>query len=274
MISGRTEVLPEEANIYSKNYKLNINRKEIPIGAVVFFVKKKEPKWTIGFGTIEEHYTHEICIQLYDFMDTRFINGVPYEKFETPTHWKKIPKDFFKKENYDFFQLTVEPLPEIAKHLNPYKAEDIATAIKEGIYVKVQDRDYSHIEVDYCRGNSGYRLVRSYFNEPHHPYHISLPVGEVFKTYEGAQKLIDVHRAEWKRVASLTDLEWSIEQIDNTINRWAYFDNISERNKIAVRERIMNFDNLENVEVRIADGHIQWRYYGRKRWNTILVENE
>lgn len=97
MISGITEVLPEEANIYSENHKLNINRKEIPIGAVVFFVKKKEPKWTIGFGTIEEHYTHEICIQLYDFMDTRFINGVPYEKFETPTHWKKIPKDFFKK---------------------------------------------------------------------------------------------------------------------------------------------------------------------------------
>lgn len=41
MISGITEVLPEEANIYSENYKLNINRKEIPIGTVVFFVKKK-----------------------------------------------------------------------------------------------------------------------------------------------------------------------------------------------------------------------------------------
>lgn len=41
MISGITEVLPEEANIYSENHKLNINRKEIPIGAVVFFVKKK-----------------------------------------------------------------------------------------------------------------------------------------------------------------------------------------------------------------------------------------
>lgn len=274
MISGITEVLPEEANIYSENHKLNINRKEIPIGTVIFFVKKKEPKWEVGFGTIEEHYTHEICIQLYEFMDTRLIDGVPYAEFETPTRWRKIPKDYFKKERYDLFQLTVEPLPEIAKHLNPYKAEDIATAIKEGIYVKVQDLDHSHIEVEFYRGNSGYRLVRSHFNEPHHPHHISLPVSEVFKTYEGAQKLIDVHQAEWKRVANLTDLEWTIEQINNKINRWAHFNNISENNKIAVRERIMSLDNLENVEVRIAYGNIQWRYYDKKHWNTILVENE
>lgn len=103
MISGITEVLPEEANIYSENHKLNINRKEIPIGAVVFFVKKKEPKWTIGFGTIEEHYTHEICIQLYDFMDTRFINGVPYEKFEDAyTLEKDILKIFSKKKTMIF----------------------------------------------------------------------------------------------------------------------------------------------------------------------------
>lgn len=81
--------------------------------------------------------------------------------------------------------------------------------------------------------------------------------------------MIDIHQAELKRQANLSDLEWSIEQIDKVIDRWAITYDISTEEKTKCRERIMCIDKLENVETRVSGGMVQWKYEDKKRWMTV-----
>lgn len=265
-INNIGEVSQEEAEIYTRNSELNINRQEIPIGTVVYYIKKHGHEWRVDFGTVEEHYTSEICIQLYDFADTRLINGVPSNEFVTPTKWKKLPKGW--SYNTKLFECSDIELPAIAKTLSLSKTDDILTAIKEGILVKVQNIDYCHFctEID---SKKGWRIIRQYPMTEHHPEYKSFIPCELFRTYEEAQKMIDIHQAELKRQANLSDLEWSIEQIDKVIDRWAITYDISTEEKAKCRERIMCIDKLENVETRVSGGMVQWKYEDKERWMTV-----
>lgn len=256
----------EQLDIYIKNSELNINRKEIPIGTVVYYIKKHGQEWSISFGTVEEHYTSEICVQLYELADTRLINSVPAKDFVTPTRWEKLPKGW----RYDtkLFEQTNIQIPEIAKTLKINNPNDILVAIQEGVFVKVQDNDHCVFttEIDVKKG---WRIVRNYKMFESHPTYISLMPCELFRTYEDAQKVIDIHNTELQRQANLTDLEWSIEQIDKDIDRWAAIYGISEDEKTKCRERLMQIDNIEDVETRISQGSIQWKYWKNKRWMNI-----
>ena len=69
----------------------------------------------------------------------------------------------------------------------------------------------------------------------------------------------------------MSDLEWSIEQIDKDIDRWAAIYDISTEEKAKFRERIMCIDKLENVETRLFGGMVQWKYEDKKRWMNIEV---
>lgn len=211
------EISYQGMEIYKRNSELNINRQEIPVGSVVYFIEKYGHKWSINFGTIEEHYTSEICVQLYELADTRYINGVPINDFETPTKWKKLPKGW----TYDteLFELTYGEHPDEIKTLKINNIEDILAAIKTGILVKVQDIDHCTIDAE-IDSKKGWRIIRKYSG--HYPTYKSFTPCEIFRTYDEAQKMIDLHNAEFERQANLTDLEWSIEQIDKDINRWAY----------------------------------------------------
>lgn len=266
VVDNIREMSKEEAEIYIKNSELNINRKEIPIGKVVFFIKKNGYKWSVAFGTIEEHYTSEICVQLYEFADRRLINGIPVDEFETPTKWQKLPKGW----SYDteLFTLSHEEMPETAKKLHINVPEDIIKAINEGILVKVQSVDHCHFDTE-IDSKKGWRIVRKYPMFDHHPSYVSLMPCEVFRTFEEAEKVIALHEAEFERQANLSDLDWSIEQIDKDIDRWASMYAISADEKSRCRERIMSIDNLEDVETRIFSGSIQWKYSKNKRWMNI-----
>lgn len=265
-INNIGEVSQEEAEIYIRNSELNINRQEIPVGTVVYYIKKHSHEWRVDFGTVEEHYTSEICIQLYDLADTRLINGVPANEFVTPTKWKKLPKGW--SSNTELFECSNIKLPAIVKTLSLSKTDDILTAIKEGILVKVQNIDYCHFctEID---SKKGWRIIRQYPMTEHHPEYKSFIPCELFRTYEEAQKMIDIHQAKLKRQANLSDLEWSIEQIDKVIDRWAITYDISTEEKAKCRERIMCIDKLENVETKVSGGMVQWKYEDKKRWMTV-----
>lgn len=115
----------------------------------------------------------------------------------------------------------------------------------------------------------GWRIIRQYPMTEHHPEYKSFIPCELFRTYEEAQKMIDIHQTELKRQANLSDLEWSIEQIDKVIDRWAITYDISTEEKAKCRERIMCIDKLENVETRVSGGMVQWKYEDKKRWMTV-----
>lgn len=245
----------------------SINRQDIPIGSVVYFLSSNQRGIKgIVFGTVEEHYTSEICLQLYDFLERRTINGVPVEQIETPTRWSKLPKGW----TYDtrLYELGHRPFPETLKECDLKKPADILRAIEQGILVKVQNIDYAHFEsvIDL---KHGWRLERKYPYGEHHPAYISVRFDKVYTTYEQAEVMLNTELAELARQAELSDYDWSLEQINDKLSRWAKMYGISDEEKNRYRERLMALKNVEDIEVRIFSGDIQWKYWKNRHWISV-----
>ena len=69
----------------------------------------------------------------------------------------------------------------------------------------------------------------------------------------------------------MTDEEWSKEQIQGVINRWAYLYDISDGEKKTYEDWIFGLDRIEDVEVRLSGGGLEWKYWKNKRWATIQL---
>lgn len=248
---------------------MGLNRKQIPIGSVGYYLKNKRysSEKEIAFGIVEEHYSGEIALQLYEPFDARTINGIPVKEFETPTEYKKLPKGW--SWDTHLFEYGAYIPDEIRSFMDlPATPENILDAIKAGALVEVDDNDHAVFETEIDK-SLGWRIVRKYRMDEYHQNYISLPYYEVFATYEESKEKLDAINAEFARQAALTDLEWSIEQIDNNIGRWAKIYGISKEEMESVRNRIMSFDNLEDVVTRVCNGGLEWKYDRNKKWIRI-----
>lgn len=247
--------------------RLDINRKEIPIGSIVYYVKKYGHKWSVNWGTLEEHYIYESVIQLYETYNWITVNGIPIKDLETPTRWQKLPKGW----NYDtkLFEIghdeKYEKFNEIYKNLKISNKEDIQKAIDMGLFIKAQDKDHSKPTAEIDK-RYGWRIVKEYDD---YITYTTVKYNEVYVNYEDAKRVVDEHEAELKRQSELSDLEWSIEQIDKTLDLWTALYHVTDLEKQKTRDRIMSFHNLEDVEVRLRGGNIQWKYWKNCRWNNI-----
>lgn len=264
--------------------ELNINRKILPIGSVCYYVDKyavdpisRNNKWRVAFGTIEEHYIDTVAIQLYELRDMRLVNGVPINEFKTPTEWQKLPKGWtysiklFDITHAEFSSeyLDADTLKEIiVKWNNP---DNVLEAIQSGVLVKVQDNDHCTINAE-IDSHKGYRLRREYpMWRPSPRTCESIHYNDVYATYDEAEKVVKCHEEQLKKMAEMTDLEWSIATIDNTLNHWTAICQISEIEKEKIRNFLMNLENLEDVEVRLSSCRIEWKYWKEKRWKSINV---
>ena len=84
-----------------------------------------------------------------------------------------------------------------------------------------------------------------------------------------AGKFGDLTLAELERQANLSDLEWSIEQIDHNLDRAIF---LSDENKKEVRKFLMSQDRVEDIETRIYMGQLQWKYENNRRWVNIPIQ--
>ena len=250
--------------------ELNINRQKIPIGSIVYYVKKQGYKWSVNWGTLEEHYVSESVIQLYAVCDCRTVNGVPIKELKVPTRWQKLPKGWgYNTQLLEIgFDKKYEEFNEIYKKLKINNKEDIKKAIDIGLFIKAQDKDYCKPEVEIDK-NYGWRIIKKYDNCINYITYTTVKYNEVYLNYEDAQRVVDEYEAELKRQSELSDLEWSIEQIDKKLDLWAALYKITDIEKTELRDRIMNFNNLEDVEVRLFGKNIQWKYFGKRHWNNI-----
>lgn len=248
----------------------NLNPKSFPIGSVVYFLrnKKHSSEKEIYYGTVIEHYASEIAIQLYEMIDVREIDGIPVKEFDTPTEWRKLPKGW----TWDTTLFEVEW--KMTKFQRNYemdlrKPDDILKAINDGILVKVSENDHASFrsEVD---SKLGWRIVREYSEDWMTDYTCE-PFYQCYATWEEAQAELDAILEENQRQASLTDYEWSVEQMDEKLNRWAYIYSIAPEAKKQVRDRLLALDNFEDVCLRISGGGLEWKYDRNKRWIRIEV---
>lgn len=245
-----------------------LNPKSFPVGSVVYFLKNKKgsSEKMIDFGTVIDHYCSEIAIQLYEPIDCRFIDDIPVRNFCTPSPWQKLPKGW--SWDTKLFEIQFKFADEMKDRVFNIKDKcNIMDLINDNLLVKPSENDHANFrsEVD---SKYGWRIVREYDNEWHSDY-VSLPFYEVYGTYEEAQAELDAILEENQRQAALTDLEWSIEQIDNNLDKWAFLYSIAPEAKKQVRDRLMALDNLEDVETRVAGGYIEWKYDKNRRWLRI-----
>lgn len=231
-----------------------------PIGSVIWYLKNTCGRKEISFGTVDSYYTHEICIQLYDFCERRMIDGIPVEQIETPTRWKKLPKGW--TYSTELFKLTERPFPDVKFDLSD--SDDIIKAIQQGILVTVQERDHCYFEAILDKTN-GWRIERKYKPYEYHCSYISLRYDEVYVTYADAKAALDEELAEFQRQSELSDYDWSLEQIDKELTRWALMYGISNEKKQQYREWLLELDNPEDVEVRTFGGKLQWKYSKNKK---------
>lgn len=254
-----------------------LNPKKLKTGSVAYYVShysSGEPY--VDYGIVEEHYPSCVCIEKLEFAELRIINGIPYNEFMTPTPWKKLPKGW----NFEtkFWEEVADT--ELFKKICSVKKNDpqkIIEAYKSGLLIPRIKATFSRIETEYGDGFNGgkkgeYRLVRKSSIPPFAIYpssHVSVEWRKVYKTYEDAQEIVNKEIKEKKRVANLSDYEWAVEGIDNSLNSLVVRYGMSEADRARYREWIFSQNNIEEIETRVHTGVLQWRYAKNKRWMEI-----
>lgn len=245
-----------------------ISKETVSIGEVVYYIKRNGNVWYPWFGTVHEFWHDCVQIKMWNLKDTCRINGIPKVEFKTPTKWQKLPKGW----SYDtrLFEKTWDAIDwkDHSKFITD--KENLKGCMDDGILVPSSELDWSKIETE-IESRKGWRIVRRYDSE-YHPDTISKQYNEVWKTYDEAKKICDERKAELKREANLSDYDWSVEQIDRTLDKWnRMYGTDGETEKKKIRDFILSREKVEDIEVRIFSKRIQWRYWKNKRWNFVEV---
>ena len=69
-----------------------------------------------------------------------------------------------------------------------------------------------------------------------------------------------------------TDEEWSVEQIDHDLQRWAKIYSKSPEEVQNVRDFLLGMDKIEDIETRVFGEDFQWKYWKNKKWRTIVLD--
>ena len=242
-------------------------------GDVVYWVGRHRHspyEYYVDYGIVDEEFSDAVCVDRLHIRDNRYINDVPYKEFPSVTKWQKLPKgwtyntELFAMEwrNNDWAVLNTLRID------NP---EDIKKALELRILVYLKDYDQTvpRSEID---KKLGWRIRKEHDDSFYvYPY-VSLQKDKAFKTYVEAKAVIDAQEAEWKRQSELSDEEWSIEQINNDLQRWAKIYSKSSEETQRVRDFLLGMDKVEDIETRVFGGDFQWKYWKNKKWRTIVLD--
>lgn len=225
--------------------------------------------YSVRNGMVDEQFSDAVVIDYLALRERRLVNGIPIDEFESQTKYKKLPKGW--TYNTGLFKITYSVLTEeeVNYQIDIKNPETIKKAYELGYLVKDCTIFHGKIEVDITK--EGYRIVKKYPMWQHHIDRVSIRPDKVYFTYEEAKSEVDENVKEFERQLFLTDYEWSVEHICKNLDIFKAIHSLDERDIDAYREFILGMDNVENIETRIYQGQIQWKYEGRKRWNYIEI---
>lgn len=242
-------------------------------GDVVYWVGRRRHspyECYVDYGIVDEEFSDGVCADRLHIRDNRYINDIPYKEFPSVTKWQKLPKGW--TYNTELFEMEWRNNDwAVLNTLRIDNPEDIKKALELGILVYLKDYDQTvpHSEVS---NKLGWRIRKEHDNSSYiYPY-VTLQKDNAFKTYEEAQAVIDAQEAEWKRQSELTDEEWSIEQIDHDLQRWAKIYSKSSEEVQKIRDFLLGMDKVEDIETRAFGEDFQWKYWKNKKWRTIVLD--
>lgn len=241
-------------------------------GDIVYWHRQKENTHFVEYGRVDEQFSDAVCIDLLERKETRFIDGIPIDEFQNESKYRKLPKGW--TYNTKLFNLEWRINPEDEKLFNKLcvridNPESIKKAYEAGLLIKSDKIFHGNIETDITR--EGFRVIRKYPMWKHHITHVSIRPDKVYFTYQEAKEEVEEYLAEVKRQATLSDYEWSVEQIDKTLNHWKIFHDATDEEVNAYRKWLLSMKNIEDIETRLSLGNIQWKYEKNKKWNDIVL---
>ena len=69
---------------------------------------------------------------------------------------------------------------------------------------------------------------------------------------------------------SLNNVYWSVEQIDKVLGYYKNIYDLTDSEVKQYRDWILSQDDIENIELRIRFGNLEWRDWERhKKWHDI-----
>lgn len=248
-----------------------MGRKVFKTGDIVYWCKKEGYEYSVGFGRVDEHLGGVVYIDYLVLDDRRTVSSayfkdVPVKEFQSETSFHKLPKGWsYDTELYQLGDYAFSK--EERKEIEALKISDknkVRDLYDRGILVKKQ-RNRGVIDVEIT--TNGYRIVKRFYDN--YPTSISLLSHNVYDSYEEAKREVDKYVQEFIRQSELSDYEWSIEQIDKSISTWAGIYGRTDREIAECREFLLMLERVEDIETRVIDRSVQWKYIDRKRWSTV-----
>ena len=115
----------------------------------------------------------------------------------------------------------------------------------------------------------GFQVVRKSMPMDHWHDYATIDPSKVYFTYKEVEEDKKSYISELKRQASLSDEEWSMEQIAKTIGKYGKWRSLREEDKQQYVDFFKNLPNLADVETRISSEGLEWKYTKNKRWRPI-----
>ncbi len=235
-------------------------------GDIVYTVEMKPYDWRLDVQVceVEDQYGSAVCVKFISSKDSRIINGIPIDEFER-TKPQKLPKDWMKKQDtHELYKLTYdESIGERAKDIPVRNKASIRKGLDEGVLVSGAPT-YS-IQTGITKEGYTVYVERKVHERRSGTYNWF----QIYDDFDSAMKYIKDYYAELERQSKLTDEEWSIEQIENTLGHYVKCYSIQPEEEQRIRDIVFNLDRIEDVEARIGDGVFQWKYCKNKKWNTV-----
>ncbi len=232
-------------------------------GDIVYWCHRRGHKYEVHWGMVDEIFSDAIYVDYLSVKERRRVDGIPSDEFESETKRKKLPKGW----TYDtqLFEITQDEIEN--EKINIKDPENIKDLFNRGLLVKDSALFHGKIEADITK--EGYRIVKKYPMWEYHISNVSIRPDRLYSTYEEAEKEVNENIAEFIRQSNLSEYEWSVEQIDKALDRWQGMYCVSEDDKLEHRNWLLEMENVEDIEVRLWGGNIQWKYWKKKRWNNI-----
>lgn len=242
-------------------------------GEIVYWCHRKGHEYSVHWGMVDEQFSDVVIIDYISPRERRKINGVPIDEFESETHYRKLPKGWGYETQ--LFNITVDDLSDVEKQFgitdmgvdinNPKLIKD---AYDKGYYVKDSSIFHGYVEAEIDK-NLGYRLVKKYPMWTHHISSVSIKPYKLYRTYEEAKCEVNKNTAELYRQSSLSEYDWSVEKIDEVLEYYKCLADISDNEIKRYRDWLLELDRVEDIEIRVSHGNLQWKYWKNKCWLNI-----
>ena len=253
-----------------------MNRVEVfEPGSVMFWVGREWHSHNpiVKYGLVVQQFASETILDYLKLRNNTVIvcadypDGVDWDDFRNTYTYHKLPKGWdintplytLKEKDPDLYQKV--------RHY-PINTAGILQAYHDGILAVPTLHQFDHLDTNITK--DGYQVIMKgpYYGEDSRTGE-TVPNSKLYRTFEEATKEQDEILAEYKRQASLTDYEWSVEQIDKVLGLWKYMTSVSQEQYDNVRSRLLAMKNVEDLVVRHGISGLQWKYEKNSRWNNI-----